>query len=106
MRATIVGSRSGELTPASFSFNNPLGMCPDCSGLGTRAEMDRDLIVPDKTRSIRDGAVEVWASGMARGEGWTADLVDALAKVFSINWDALGEVAQEAGGRAALWGGR
>ncbi len=76
-----------ELTPASFSFNNPLGMCQECSGLGTRAEMDEDLIVPDKTRSIRDGAVEVWASGMARGEGWTADLVDQLSQAFDIDLD-------------------
>jgi excinuclease ABC subunit A len=76
-----------ELTPASFSFNNPLGMCTECSGLGTRAEMDPDLIVPDKTRSIREGAVEVWASGVTRGEGWTADLVDTLSKAFGIDLD-------------------
>ncbi len=76
-----------DLTPASFSFNNPLGMCQACSGLGTKAEMDPDLIVPDKTRSIREGAVEVWASGMARGEGWTSDLVDALTRVFSLDLD-------------------
>ena len=77
-----------ELTPASFSFNNPLGMCQDCNGLGTKPEMDPDLIVPDKTRSIRDGAVEVWASGMNRGEGWTADLVEQLATAFKIDLDA------------------
>ncbi|MFZ5442787.1 MAG: excinuclease ABC subunit UvrA [Myxococcota bacterium] len=76
-----------ELTPASFSFNNPLGMCTECSGLGTRAEMDPDLIVPDKTRSIREGAVEVWASGVTRGEGWTADLVDTLSRAFGIDLD-------------------
>ncbi|MEW6435227.1 MAG: excinuclease ABC subunit UvrA [Myxococcota bacterium] len=76
-----------ELTPASFSFNNPLGMCTECSGLGTRPEMDPDLIIPDKTRSIREGAVEIWASGMARGEGWTADLVDTLAKAFGLDLD-------------------
>jgi excinuclease ABC subunit A len=76
-----------ELTPASFSFNNPLGMCTECSGLGTRAEMDPDLIVPDRTRSIKDGAVEVWASGVSRGEGWTSDLVDSLAKVFDLDLD-------------------
>jgi excinuclease ABC subunit A len=76
-----------ETTPASFSFNNPIGMCQECSGLGTKPEMDPDLIVPDKTKSIRDGAVEVWASSMARGEGWTADLVDSISKVFSVNLD-------------------
>ncbi|HEY1088839.1 MAG TPA: excinuclease ABC subunit UvrA, partial [Archangium sp.] len=88
-----------ELTPASFSFNNPLGMCTECSGLGTRAEMDPDLIVPDKTRSIKDGAVEVWASGVSRGEGWTADLVDTLARAFVIDletpWKDLPKAKQE-----------
>lgn len=82
-----------DLTPASFSFNNPLGMCTDCSGLGTRPEMDPDLIVTDKTRSIREGAVEVWASGVTRGEGWTADLVDTLSRAFGIDletpWEKL-----------------
>jgi excinuclease ABC subunit A len=76
-----------ELTPASFSFNNPLGMCTDCSGLGTRPEMDPDIIVQDKARSIREGAVEVWASGVTRGEGWTADLVDTLSRAFGIDLD-------------------
>jgi excinuclease ABC subunit A len=76
-----------DLTPASFSFNNPLGMCTECSGLGTRAEMDPDLIVPDHSRSIREGAVEVWASGVTRGEGWTADLVDTLSRAFGIDLD-------------------
>jgi excinuclease ABC subunit A len=77
----------GELTPASFSFNNPLGMCTDCKGLGTKAEMDPDRIVPDPTRSIRDGAVEPWASGVQRGEGWTADFVESLGKAFDIDLD-------------------
>jgi excinuclease ABC subunit A len=76
-----------ELTPSSFSFNNPLGMCQDCNGLGTRPEMDPDLIVPDRTRSIREGAVEPWASGLHRGEGWTAEFVEQLANAFKINLD-------------------
>ncbi|MCI0672730.1 MAG: excinuclease ABC subunit UvrA, partial [Myxococcaceae bacterium] len=81
------GLSFGELTPASFSFNNPLGMCTECSGLGTRPEMDPDLIVPDPTRSIREGAIEPWQSSMARGEGWTAEFVDQLAKTFDIDLD-------------------
>jgi excinuclease ABC subunit A len=76
-----------ELSPASFSFNNPLGMCQDCNGLGTRPEMDPDLIVPDRTRTIREGAIEPWASGMHRGEGWTADFVDQLSRAFKIDLD-------------------
>ncbi|MBI3183728.1 MAG: excinuclease ABC subunit UvrA, partial [Myxococcales bacterium] len=81
------GLSFGELSPASFSFNNPLGMCQACNGLGTRPEMDPDLIVPDPTRSIHEGAVEPWANGMARGEGWTAELVDQLAQSFGIDLD-------------------
>src|SRR5262249_40936342 len=50
------GLSFGELTPAHFSFNNPLGMCPDCNGLGTKPEMDPDLIIPDPGRTIREGA--------------------------------------------------
>jgi excinuclease ABC subunit A len=76
-----------EPTPQHFSFNNPAGMCAECHGLGTRAEMDPDLIVPDPSLSIREGAVEVWASGIARGEGWTAELVDELARLGKIDLD-------------------
>jgi excinuclease ABC subunit A len=76
-----------DLTPAAFSFNNPQGMCPSCSGLGTRPEMDVDLIVPDPDKTIREGAVEPWASGLHRGEGWTADFVESLAKAFKLDLD-------------------
>jgi len=81
------GISFGELTPASFSFNNPVGMCQECSGLGTRPEMDPDLIVPDPSRTIREGAVEPWATGMHKGEGWTADFVEQLAGAFDIDLD-------------------
>ncbi|MGQ0507722.1 MAG: excinuclease ABC subunit UvrA, partial [Myxococcaceae bacterium] len=81
------GLSFGELSPAAFSFNNPLGMCTDCNGLGTKPEMDPDLIVPDPTRTIREGAIEPWASGMNRGEGWTADFVEQLSKAFKIDLD-------------------
>ena len=45
-------------------------MCPSCNGLGTRAEIDPDLVITDKTLSIRDGAIAPWASAMSRGDGW------------------------------------
>jgi excinuclease ABC subunit A len=62
-------------------------MCPDCNGLGTKPEMDPDLIVPDPSLTIREGAVEPWASGMERGEGWTFEFVEQLAKAFDIDLD-------------------
>jgi len=54
------GISFGELQPRLFSFNSPYGACPTCDGLGTRLELDEDLIVPDKTLSLRDGAIAPW----------------------------------------------
>jgi excinuclease ABC subunit A len=76
-----------ELTPASFSFNSPLGMCPSCTGLGKRDEVDPDLVIPDTSLSIRQGAIAPWASAMARGEGWTARIVDGVARAFGVDLD-------------------
>ena len=52
-----------ELEPRSFSFNSPWGACPDCTGLGTRLEVDPELIVPDGSKSLADGALAPWGSG-------------------------------------------
>jgi excinuclease ABC subunit A len=76
-----------ELAPQNFSFNSPLGSCPECQGLGTRAEMDPDLIIPDPSLTIREGAVDPWASGMDRGEGWTFEFVEHLSRSLGIDLD-------------------
>src|ERR671930_1862643 len=81
------GLSFSELAPQSFSFNSPLGSCPECQGLGTRAEMDPDLIIPDPSLTIREGAVEPWASGMERGEGWTFEFVEHLSRSLGIDLD-------------------
>ena len=81
------GLSFGELAPQNFSFNSPLGSCPDCQGLGTRAEMDADLIIPDPSLTVRQGAVEPWASGMERGEGWTFEFVEHLSRALKIDLD-------------------
>ena len=52
-----------ELSPRTFSFNSPYGACSTCDGLGTRLEIDEDLVVPDRARSLRDGAIEPWKRG-------------------------------------------
>jgi excinuclease ABC subunit A len=87
------------LSPQSFSFNSPLGMCKACSGLGTRLEVDPELVVPDASLSIRGGAIAPWASGMARGEGWTFRIADAVAKACKVDldapWKKLGKAKQE-----------
>ncbi|MCL2012338.1 MAG: excinuclease ABC subunit UvrA [Cystobacterineae bacterium] len=76
-----------ELSPARFSFNHPLGMCPECNGLGTKPEMDVELIIPNPKLSIREGAIEVWATSMSKGEGWTAELIESLSRAFHIDLD-------------------
>lgn len=81
------GVSFGELSPAHFSFNSPLGFCPDCNGLGSRPEMDPDLVVPRKDLSIREGAVIPWANAMVRGEGWVAREIEDVAKRFEIDLD-------------------
>lgn len=54
------GLTVGELEPRTFSFNSPFGMCKACSGLGVKMEFDADLVIPDKTKSILDGAIVPW----------------------------------------------
>jgi len=84
-----------ELSPQSFSFNSPLGMCVECNGLGERLAADPNLVVPDQTLSLRDGAVAVWGESIAKDSGWTANIVKSLAKAFKIDldkpWNKLGE---------------
>ncbi|MEM9174958.1 MAG: excinuclease ABC subunit UvrA, partial [Myxococcota bacterium] len=59
-----------ELTPQAFSFNSPQGMCNDCNGLGTRFEIDRDLVVPDPALAIDEGAVKPWGEDVSQKDGW------------------------------------
>src|SRR5262249_27560045 len=87
------------LSPQSCSFNSPLGMCAACNGLGTRLEVDPDLVIPDPSLSIRGGAIAPWATAMARGEGWTFRIADAVAKACAVNldtpWKKLGKAKQD-----------
>lgn len=76
-----------ELSPQSFSFNSPLGMCTECNGIGTKPEMDPALVVPDHGKSVRDGAIEPWANLM-RGESWSGNVIAKVAKEFKIDLDA------------------
>ena len=71
-----------EMTPRMFSFNNPYGACPDCTGLGTRMYLDADLVVPDPDISIRDGAIAPWEK---RFSGWYHQTLEALAKAYKFD---------------------
>ncbi len=81
------GKSYPELNPQSFSFNSPLGMCPTCNGLGTRMEPAPDLVVPDASLTIREGAIAPWATAMDRGEGWTYRIIEGLAKSCDVDLD-------------------
>jgi excinuclease ABC subunit A len=71
-----------EMTPRMFSFNNPYGACPDCTGLGTRMYLDADLVVPDPELSIREGAIAPWEK---RFSGWYQQTLEALAKAYGFS---------------------
>jgi excinuclease ABC subunit A len=73
-----------ELSPQSFSFNSPLGMCVDCNGLGSKLEVDPDLVVPDPDLSIAEGAIEPWGERFAREEGWTTRIAAALERDMGV----------------------
>jgi excinuclease ABC subunit A len=87
-----------ELEPRSFSFNSPFGACPECTGIGTRLEVDEELIIPDDAISINDGAIAPWAGGQS--SEYFLRLLEALAKElkFSLDnpWKKLSVKAKEA----------
>ena len=75
-----------EIEPRLFSFNNPYGACPECSGLGYKNEIDENLVVPDKTKSLREGAMTI--SGWNLDTGKMANLYfEALAKYYNFSLD-------------------
>ena len=75
-----------EIEPRSFSFNNPFGACPDCFGLGYKMEFDEDLMIPDKSLSIANGAIAVmgWQSCTDQGS-YTRAILDALANEYQFD---------------------
>jgi excinuclease ABC subunit A len=87
-----------EPTPQLFSFNSPLGMCPECSGLGTRMEMDPDLVVPNPELTINEGAVKPLGA-VGEGTSWGTDVVRAVARERGIDlnkpWKLLGAAVRK-----------
>lgn len=87
-----------ELEPRSFSFNSPFGACEECSGIGTKLEVDEELIIPDDSISINEGAIAPWAGGQS--SEYFLRLLEALASElkFSMDnpWKKLSVKAKEA----------
>ena len=75
-----------ELEPRSFSFNSPFGACVECSGIGTKKEVDEDLIIPDDSISINEGAIAPWSGGQS--SDYFLRLLEALAKDLPFSLDA------------------
>jgi len=90
------GGSFEEPAPRNFSFNSPHGACPECTGLGNRLEIDPELVLPDPTRSIRDGAIVPWRR-MAVSDSWFSKILDAVALAYDFSPEQpVGELSQEA----------
>jgi excinuclease ABC subunit A len=93
-----------ELKPRSFSFNSPYGACPVCSGLGSQLVFDEDLVVPDKTLSLEDGAVVPWRRGGFRMVVYYKHLLKAVAAAYDIDMGTPYEALPEDFQRVLLHG--
>ena len=82
--APSTGRSFEELAPRNFSFNSPYGACPDCDGLGTRFEVDPELVVPNPDLSVREGAITPWAGASSR---YFVRLLEAAGEEYGIDLD-------------------
>jgi excinuclease ABC subunit A len=95
----VSGFTIEEVEPRLFSFNAPAGACPKCDGLGTEMRFEADLVVPDRSLSLKDGAVYPWAKTGSTSPYYEQTL-EALAKHFKVSmatpWEKLGKKVQDA----------
>ena len=96
------GNQFEELEPRSFSFNSPFGACPDCGGLGTQMEVDAELVIPDPSLSLNQGAISPWASGHI--SEYFLRLIKALAKEMEFDLDVPWSKLPAAVKKALLYG--
>lgn len=95
------GKSIAEIEPRTFSFNSPYGACPECNGLGEKKIYDKDLIIPDKSLSIGEGAIKPWATASHRvgrqGHYWSilSELADKTGFDFSTPWQKLSEKSKD-----------
>jgi len=96
---TDCGISYPELSPQSFSFNSPIGMCPDCNGLGTKLEFDPELLIPDKNLSIMEGAIAHWGVLNQKKTGWRHKILQNLAEEYKFSlevpWNELPDQIQK-----------
>jgi len=87
MACADCGHSFPELTPQSFSFNSPQGMCVECNGLGTRVEIDPELVVPDQSLSVDEGAVKSWGPNVSQKTGWSHGFRGQICAQLGIDMD-------------------
>jgi excinuclease ABC subunit A len=99
------GGSFEEPAPRNFSFNSPHGACPDCTGLGSRLEIDPDLVIPDRSRALSDGAVLPWRR-MVITESWGAKILEAVAEHYGFRMDVPFEELSDEARQIVLRGNR
>ena len=96
----VSGFTIEEIEPRLFSFNNPFGACPSCDGLGKKLYFDPNLVVPDETKSVRDGALAAWSSKSNNPSPFYFQALEAVAQHYKISldtpWKDLPKKAQDA----------
>lgn len=101
---SVCGYSMPDLEPRMFSFNSPYGACPDCTGLGSKTEFDPDLVAPDHSVSLRDGAIKPFVYKSGEVKDWWPEMLDAVGR--ACGFDASLPISQiPAEGMAAVWGG-
>ena len=89
------GFSVGEIAPRSFSFNSPHGACPECTGLGSKLEIDPELVIPNRDLSIAEGAIQPW-SRTAASDGYYSSLLGAVASEYGFStWVPVRELTEE-----------
>jgi excinuclease ABC subunit A len=92
---THCGISFAELSPQMFSFNNPQGACPMCTGLGTRLEVDPELLVPNPLLTLHDGAIPYWGELRKKQDSWTYRCIASIANHYGFNlntpWEQLSQ---------------
>jgi excinuclease ABC subunit A len=101
LACTHCGISFEEPAPRNFSFNSPYGACPACDGLGTQYEVDPDLVVPDPSRSLSEGAIAPWIGGRSR---WWDRMVDAVAEEYGFSTEVPWEKLKKADRKVVLYG--
>ena len=93
----VSGFTISEIEPRLFSFNNPFGACPACGGLGVEQKIDADLVIPDKSATLRKGAIAPWARSTSP---YYTQTLEALAKLYKFTLDTKWkDLPQEGAGR-------